>query len=122
MYEIIRKIKDFFSDSFIFTTNKSKTKVLLEQHFDENLNKFKKLVLKNKEIPNNFNSDLWNKLVNLKNNGNLQLKYKKVLLSDKSSTNLIFNNRDNIANWADTNYLNSNIITKFIEKLGKIYY
>ena len=121
LYEIINKIKEYFSDSFTFSTNQSKTKVLLDQHFNETLNKFKKLKLKNKEIPTNFDSNLWNKFSNLQNNGNLQRKYKKVLQLDKSTSNLILINKNKIDNWANSNFLNPYVISKLIEKLGKLY-
>jgi hypothetical protein len=101
--------------------DQSKIKVILNQYFDETLDKFKKLSLKNKESPSNYDGNLWNKLTNLKNNGNLQNKYKKVLLSDQSTFNLIFNNKDKIINWANSNYFDPFIITKFIERLGKLY-
>jgi hypothetical protein len=121
LYEIIQKIKKYFSDSFIFTTQKSKTKVILDQHFKDQLNKFKKLSDKYNEIPSNFDGDLWNKLSTLKNNGNLQSKYEDILKTDKSSINLIYKDNDQIIKWANLNNLNSNLIINFIKELGKLY-
>ena len=121
LYEIIQKVKSHFIDSFTFITNQSKTKVMLERDFSEKLNKFKKLIRKNNEIPYNFNGELWNKLKNSQNIGELQLKYKDILKSDKSTINLIYKDSDEINNWAKSNYLNPIIISDLFKKLGKLY-
>ena len=124
IYEIIKKIKVYFSDLFVFTTNQPNTKVMLDQHFDSVIKKFKKLSDTNNETPVNFDGVLWNKLSTLKNNGKLESGHKEILLTD-ASTIKKFNknsfNTDRISKWANSNYLNSFIITEFIKKLGEFY-
>jgi hypothetical protein len=121
LYEIIKKLKNNFSDSFTFISNQSKTKNILLQDFNKKLNEFKKLNNKNKEIPKIFDGELWNKLKNIRNNGELQTKYTDIFKSDKSTFNLIYQDKKEILKWADSNYLNSKMINDFIKKLSKLY-
>ena len=121
LYEIIKKLKNNFINSFTFISNQSKIKNILLLEFDKKLNEFKKLNNKNKEIPKLFDGELWNKLKNIKNNGELQSKYKDIFKKDKSIVQLIYKDKKNIFKWADSNYLNSTIINDFIQKLIKLY-
>jgi len=121
LYEIIKKLKTNFPNSFNFTIYQSKTKNMLLQEFNRKLNQFKKLNLKNKEIPKLYDGDIWNKLKNIKNNGELQSKYTDIFKNDTLTLNLIYQDKNDIAKWADSNYLNPTIINQFIKKLGKLY-
>jgi hypothetical protein len=121
LYEIIKKLKTNFFDSFTFISNQSKTKNMLLQEFDKKLNEFKKLHNKNKEIPRLFDGELWNKLKNIRNNGELQSKYKDIFKTDKSIVKLIYQDKKEILKWADSNYLNSTTINDFIKKLVNLY-
>ena len=121
LYEIIKKLKTNFPDSFNFITSQSKTRIMLLQKFNKKLDEFKKLNNKNNEIPKIFDGELWNKLKNIRNNGELQSKYTDIFKSDKSTINLIYQDKNDIVKWANSNYINSTIVTEFIKKLGKLY-
>ncbi len=125
IYEIIKKIKYYFSDLLTFTTNQSGTKIMIEQHFDTVLKNFKQKSRENDETTTDFDGVLWNKLATLKNNGKLDSDSKKVLLADSSTSNIFHSNlfkKDNEINkWAETNYFNPYVIKEFIKRVGDFY-
>ena len=59
----------------------------------------------------------------LKSNGKLTEEYKKVILSDKSTYELVNNdielNKENIIRWCNKNQLNENMVLSFITKYGE---
>jgi hypothetical protein len=114
IYNIIKKIKL----KFINEINKK-----INYNIDDEITKFRKLIKKSKEPPINYNGEQWNKLKNLKANGNLT--HNKELFNDELFTrDLIFNDIENIRKeieiWAENNYFNPIIIIQFVKKLKNI--
>ena len=62
IHEIIKKIKANFPDLYLFNLNSSNVSVMLTQHYDAEIIKFKKLSKSSKEPPADYDVLLWNKL------------------------------------------------------------
>lgn len=122
-YNLIQKIKSKFSDLMAFNINGRSTQVILDIHSQNLLARFKKLKHTNNEPPVNFDGILWNKLSTLKNNGTLSNEYKKVIMSDKATIDLIYSdiekNKEKITSWCRKNLLNEIPIINFIIKYGE---
>ncbi len=122
IYKLIQNIKKQFSHIYAFNISSNYFKVILKEHFENILDRFKKLSEKYKEPPTDFDGILWNKLSTLKNNGILHLEYEKILLEDTSTLNIILYNikkyDKEIIEWCDKNYINSELILDFIIRLG----
>ena len=138
IYNIIKKFKNRFNKLLIFNIdNNNNINDSLNKYIKKEIKKFKILKNKNKEPPNNYDGELWNKLLNLKNNGQLNSNSeddenddeiqtpKKIYIKRISTVDFIFNDIENyrkeIENWAESNYFNPNIIISFIKKLGLFY-
>ena len=123
VYQLVQKIKSKFSDLMVFNINKKSIQYTLNIHSHNLLTQFKKLKQNHSEPPKDFDGILWNKLSTLKNNGTLTTEYKKVILSDKSTIDLINSdiekNREKITSWCIKNLLNENLIISFIIKYGE---
>jgi len=98
-------------------------KTIIEQHFTQVLNKFKKLSTIYSEPPSDFDGILWNKLKTLKTDGKLNTDYKKILLSDQSTRLILSLNTlkmsDKIIVWSEKNYFNSTLVINYLIKLGE---
>jgi hypothetical protein len=123
IYKLVQKIKNNFGNLLVFNINSKSSQLLFTTHSDNLLNKFKILSEKYKEPPVNFDGILWNKLSTLKSNGKLFTEYKKVILSDKSTNDLIIadieKNKDKIISWCDKNMYNIHHILNFMVKYGE---
>ena len=125
IYSIIQKLRKNFSHLYLFNLNSSNVGVILLQHYNTELIKFKKLSSYLKEPPADYDVLLWNKLKKLKNNGILDNETSQILKIDKSTLNIIISNinanKKDIITWAERSYLNSDIILNVLEKLGEYY-
>jgi hypothetical protein len=122
-YNLVQKIKSKFNDLMAFNINGKSTQLTLNIHAQNLLVRFKKFKQTHSEPPQNFDGILWNKLSTLKNNGKLNTEYKKVILSDKSTIDLINldieKNREKITSWCRKNLLNEIPIINFIIRYGE---
>jgi hypothetical protein len=125
IHEIIKKIKANFPNLYLFNLNSRNVSVMLTQHYDAEIIKFKKLSRSSKEPPADYDVLLWNKLKKVKNISTLNSEIKPILKVDKSTLNIIISNinanKKDIITWAERNYLNSDIILKVLNKLGEYY-
>ena len=124
IYDIIKKIKSRFNKLLVFNINNSINKKL-DLYVDDQIKIFKKLLKKSNQPPKDYDGQQWNNLINLEINGTLNLKKKDIFIKQSNTSSFIFNDielyRKEIENWANINYLNSNIIIQFIKKLGIFY-
>lgn len=122
IYNLTKKIKKQFSHLMAFNVNRESVQVIINVHTKNILNKFKQLKEKYDEPPSDFNGILWNKLSTLKSNGKLLTDYKKVILSDNTTYELlntdIDRNKNEIINWCNKNLLNEQVIINFITNYG----
>jgi hypothetical protein len=122
LYEIIQNFKKQFNNLLVFNADKESTKVLIKTKIDEIFNEFKSLSKKYNEPPITFDGNIWNKLISLKNKNTMN-EYSTILLTDLSIQNIFYNdinkNLTNITTWAYNNYLNPEIIIKFLKKYGE---
>ena len=113
LHNIIIKLKKSFANLFNINNNS------IKEYADKTLNKFKLY----KEPPKDFDITIWNKLTMLKNRGELTTKYQDELKKDTNVETILYSNlekyKNDIIEWCDNNYLNSNIIMIFIKKLIK---
>jgi hypothetical protein len=123
IYNIISKIKSRFGNLLVFNINGSLDKKL-DLYINDQVKLFKRL-LKNNQLPKDYDGNQWNKLKNLEVNGTLNLKKKELFIKQSTTYDFVFNDielyRKEIEIWADNNYFNSNIIIQFIKKLGRFY-
>jgi hypothetical protein len=125
IYNIIKKLRINFSHLYLFNLNSRNVGVILTQHYNAELSRFKKLSSNLKEPPSDYNVLLWNKLKKLKQTGTLDAEIIKILKVDKSTLDIIISNinanKKDIIAWAEINYLNSDIILKVLNQLGEYY-
>ena len=125
IYSIINKLRTNFPHLYLFNLNSSNVGVILTQHYNSELVKFKKISSNLKEPPADYDVLLWNKLKKLKNNGSLNSEINQILKVDRSTLNIIISNinanKKEIITWAERNYLNSDIILKILKQLGEYY-
>ena len=132
LYNIIKNLKKNFNNLLVFNMNTPSFHALINYHIEIIFNKFTKYI-KSKlynsilEPPNlNYDTELWNKLINIKNSTNniniLNDAYKKIIIKNEIIINILKNdiilNSIDIINWADNIYLNGEIIIKFLEELS----
>jgi HrpA-like RNA helicase len=125
-HNLINKLKKNFSDLFVFNIYTPHFESLLKQHYQSINYKFKKLLSQNIiEAPADYDVNLWNKLIKLKNAGNLEKDIGTVLRTDKSPLQIISDNieknREKIIEWANRHYFNGELLINFINKLGEYY-
>lgn len=122
IYQLTKNIKKTFNNLMIFKLLDNKYKNTIENIINEYIeyksNTFYKYSSL-KEIPTDFDINLWNKLNTLKNNGTYNEKYKSVIRSELSSIFIddIEKNKNDIILWCDRNYINSDIIIKYLNFL-----
>jgi hypothetical protein len=121
LYELIIKIKKAFSYLILFQLDNYSTK--FDKIYDEKLETFKKMYEKYGEYNKNYESiDLWNKFMGLKNKGELQNKYKEVFKKDSPIKNILYDdiqkNKARIDKWAQDNFIDSDIINKYLIELA----
>uniref|UniRef100_A0A6C0EDB6 Helicase ATP-binding domain-containing protein n=1 Tax=viral metagenome TaxID=1070528 RepID=A0A6C0EDB6_9ZZZZ len=136
LYDIIKNLKKEFNNLLIFNMNTPYLNDLINNQINLKFDKFSKYIKSKSfnsifEPPNlNFNSELWNKLISIKNESNIvnlcQDEYKKVIIKyDNDIINILKNNillySKQIIIWADNIYLNGNILIKFLDKLADNY-
>jgi len=125
IYNIIKKLRTNFSHLYLFNLNSSNVDIILSQHYNAELIKFKKLSSYLKEPPADYDVLLWNKLKKLKDDGKLDSETNKILKIDKSTLNIIISNinanKQDIITWSERNHFNSDIILKVLKQLGEYY-
>ena len=126
LYNIIQKVKSRFSNLLIFNISKAGLTQILDKHYDTILKKFN-MAFKNGLdcMPSDFNSKLWNSLLNLKINGTLINSHKQVISTDISTLNILLNDinkhEPEIIKWANMNYFEPSIIIKLLNLLASNY-
>jgi hypothetical protein len=116
MYKIIQKFKREFPNLFTFDKNYD-DEIIILQNFKDMYNY---CTINNiRQEPNNFiNGTLWNKLVQLLVNNKLNTNYKSIIRDYNIKTyNTIEKYKNSIIEWCNNNYINSDIMINFIEKL-----
>ena len=129
IYDIINKLKSRFSNLLIFNINfdnfKKRVNKKLSLYVDKRIEEFKKLYKKSKEPPQDYDSELWNKLKSLEVNGRLKLDKIELFSKQNNTSDFIFNDielyRKEIEDWARISYFKPNIIISFIKKLSYFY-
>jgi hypothetical protein len=132
LYDVIKNLKINFSNLLIFNIDKFYEQI--DDHIQQIFNNFKKYIKSGKNIidpPNiNYNTNLWNKLISIKNNTNninvLNDEYIKIIINnDIEIINILKNNiktnTDAINKWAINNYFKSEVIIQYLENLSIKY-
>lgn len=110
LYDIIKKIKSNFTELF--------SKREQEFNIQKYINEFKM----HSERPQNFSVEIWNALSALKRNGELEAKYKSVLIKYDIYRFKKTMEKYNIENWCIKNNLNYELINELIIKMYYLTY
>jgi len=126
IYNIIKSFKNRFSNLLVFNLDNNTIKSLTDTVADTNINTFKKYIKMGYTIPpSNFDANLWNKLFTKNKNGELEKAKDNVFRTDKSIYDIlekdIKRNESDIIKWCNNNYINSELIVSFLNKLGTYY-
>jgi len=131
IHNIINKIKSRFNKLIVFNIDNINNNITtkLNKYIEREINDFKDLEKKSKDPPSNYDGEIWNKLMNLKNNGRINTNnmqdFAKIYTKQTKTFDFIFNDIENyieeIKHWSESNYLNPTIIISFIKKLGLFY-
>ena len=125
VYKTIQKLRKQFSHLQLFSIYTTNFESILNQHYTEQLIKFKKISNKLNDPPADYDVLLWNKLIKLKKLGNLETEISKALRLDRSTLNIVISdiekNRSQILKWAKQHYFNGQILIKFMKQLGEYY-
>ena len=125
VYQTMRKLRKQFSQLYLFSIYTTNFECILNQHYINQLMKFKKISEKITEPPANYDVLLWNKLIKLKKLGKLETELSNELRLDKSTLNIVISDiekyKSEILLWAKKHYFNGEILIKFMKQLGEYY-
>jgi hypothetical protein len=127
IYNIIKAFKNRFSNLLVFKlADNNFVKLLSDSVADTNIDKFKQYIKMGLTTPpSNFDANLWNKLFTENKNGRLNKEKDKLFRTDQSVYDIlkrdIERNESDIIKWCDTNYINSKLILKFLNKIDEYY-
>lgn len=125
IYEVIKSIKSYFNNLLVFNVETQFMDKLIEPQYNNVLNNFLRMSERSTEPPENFDGALWNKLLTLRNGGELDKQAKSVIIGDISTYRLVEKDidkyQDQIIKWASYNMFNPEIIIKYLKDLGYFY-
>jgi hypothetical protein len=124
IHNIISSLKTYFNNLLVFNIMKPEFDNMFKPYINIMVERYKKLRKEKKGPTVDFDSSLWNKLLNLEKNGSLDDNmevFRKDNYTLKIVMDNIMKNRDKIKQWCDVNYLNDTFIINYIVNFAKYY-
>jgi hypothetical protein len=123
IHNILTSFKRRFNNLILFNINKNITQIL-QKKYDDILIDYDDRIKTDRELINtsdNYDIKLWNSLTNLRNNGQINSGYKKILMKLPITKEFLINDIKNysveIKKWCDNLCINYDIIIKYLNNL-----